>query len=138
MDGTQGGIMSEFRFGDRVWVQTRVAGHAGEAIPYPEDLVEALVVGTCVRRELVMLSMPSAEDSGNTELLSNPYVLVAFIGGADSPMGKSVQSMTVPECDVFRTRDQAARWAQDRIDREVARLMGVHARWGEFFPSAED
>jgi hypothetical protein len=131
--------MSEFRFGDRVWVQTRVAGHAGEAIPYPEDLVEALVVGTCVRRELVMLSMPSGiGDIGNTELRSNSYVLVAFIGGADSPMGQSVQSMTVPECDVFRTRDQAATWAQDRIDREVARLMAVHARWGEFFPSAQD
>ncbi len=119
-----------------MWVQTRVAGHASDAVPYPEDLVEALVVGTCVRREVILVAIPG--DPHATDLRSNNYVLVAFMGGMESPMGGSVQSMTVPECDVFRTRDQAATWAQDRIDREVARLMAVHARWGEFFPSAQD
>jgi len=128
--------MGEFRFGDRVWVQTRVAGHASDAVPYPEDLVEALVVGTCVRREVMLVATPG--DPHATDLRSNNYVLVAFMGGMESPMGGSVHSMTVPEGDVFRTRDKAATWAQDRIDREVARLMALHARWGEFFPSVLD
>lgn len=116
--------MSElFLFGDRVWFYAGL-GVCGRE-PEPEQLREGLVVGTFVKQEI------SALDGTVTTV---PRVHVAYAEGpSPGSTSTAMQAHTthVPAEWVFRCREDAAVWAQDRIDQRVVGIMDLHARWGE-------
>jgi hypothetical protein len=118
--------MAEFQFGDRVWFFNGATSMGG--LPAPEDLREALVVGTYVRQETLRTEGP--DGIVVSEQLEVTRVHLAY-GDAEG-----AHTTNRPQHAVFADRAAACAWAQERIRDYLRDINALRERWGAEFVEA--
>jgi hypothetical protein len=118
--------MAEFQFGDRVWFFYGATSMG--SLPTPDDLREALVVGTFVRQET--LRTEAADGVVNSELIEVTRVHLAYGDAAGAHTTHRPLGM------VFAQREGACAWAQDRIREHLREIGDLRDRWSVAFVEA--